>query len=114
MFADIPRYLLEYYGDHPRIYRQVFAGCDVGLIAVSKPTKMPSSYEAVLGEVPFIRHVWIAPPMIIDPPMNKRDGQFKRTDVNPLDGLTLEKDRWLCYPHKWAAGYLCIFLSAAD
>jgi energy-coupling factor transporter ATP-binding protein EcfA2 len=95
-------------GDHPRIYRQVFAGCDVGLIAVSKPTKMPASYEAVLGDVPFIRHVWIAPPMIIDPPMNKRDGQFKRTDVNPLDGLTLEKDRWLCYPAQ--VGPLVIYI----
>ncbi len=95
-------------GDHPRIYRQVFAGCDVGLIAVSKPTRLPAAYEAVLNDVPFIRHVWIAPPMIIDPPMNKRSGEFKKTDVNPLDGLTLEKERWLCYPAQ--VGPLVIFV----
>jgi len=95
-------------GDHPRIYRQVFAGCDVGLIAVPKPTRMPAAYEAVLGEVPFIRHVWIAPPMIIDPPMNKRSGQFKKADVNPLDDLVLEKGRWLCYPAR--VGSLVIFV----
>lgn len=95
-------------GDHPRIYRQVFAGCDIGLIAVPKRSQMPAAYEAVLGDVPFIRHVWIAPPMIIDPPMNKRDGQFKKTDINPLEGLTLEKGHWLCYPAQ--AGPLVIFV----
>ena len=95
-------------GDHPRIYRQVFAGCDVGLIAVPKPTQIPAAYEAVLGEVPFIRHVWIAPPMIIDPPMNKRDGQFKKVDINPLNDLVLEKGRWLCYPAQ--VGPLVIFV----
>jgi len=95
-------------GDHPRIYRQIAAGCDVGLIAVPKPTKMPAEYEAVLGEIPFIRHVWITPPMIIDPPMNKRSGEFKKADVNPLDGLKLEKDKWLCYPAQ--VGPLVIFV----
>lgn len=95
-------------GDHPRIYRQVFAGCDVGLIAVPKPTPMPAVYEAVLNGVPFIRHVWIAPPMIIDPPMNKRSGEFKKSDVNPLEGLKLDKERWLCYPAQ--VGPLVIFV----
>lgn len=95
-------------GDRLRIYRQVTAGCDIGLIAVPKSTRMPAAYEAVLGDVPFIRHVWIAPPMIIDPPMNKRDGRFKKTDINPLDGLELEKGRWMCYPAQ--VGPLVIFV----
>lgn len=85
-------------GSHPRIYRQVAAGCDVGLIAVHSECPLPEEYAAVLGEVPFIRHVWIAPPLIIDPPMNTRTGQFQRVERNPLAALHLSSDQWLCYP----------------
>ena len=59
-------------GDHPRIYRQVHAGCNVGLIALRQEVPLPSQYKSVLGDIPMIRQAWIAPPLIIDPPMNKR------------------------------------------
>jgi hypothetical protein len=95
-------------GDHPRIYRQVSAGCDVGLIAVPRPTLLPDKYAALLSPIPFIRQAWIAPPMIIDPPMNKRTGEFRKVDKNPLDGLTLEPEKWLCYPAQ--VGPLVIFV----
>lgn len=95
-------------GDHPRIYRQVFAGCDVGLIAVPRPTKLPAPYDTALHDVSFIRHVWIAPPMIIDPPSNKRSGQFERIADNPFENLKLDKKRWLCYPAQ--VGPLVIFV----
>ena len=85
-------------GNHPRIYRQVAAGCDVGLIAVPKDCPLPSEYQECLSGVSFIRHVWISPPMIIDPPMNTRTGQFQRVDHSPVDGLRLAQDEWLCYP----------------
>ena len=85
-------------GDHPRIYRQVSAGCNVGLIAVYRDCKIPGSYCEALGEVPFIRQTWISPPMIFDPPMNKRTGQFLKIDENPLAGLKLTGNDWLCYP----------------
>lgn len=85
-------------GDHPRIYRQVSAGCNVGLIAVYRDCKIPESYRDALGEVPFIRQAWISPPMIIDPPMNKRTGQFLKIEENPLKGLKLTGNDWMCYP----------------
>lgn len=94
-------------GDHPRIYRQVFAGCDVGLIAVPQKTRLPEPYRP-LEAIPFIRHVWIAPPMIIDPPTNTRTGQFRRVDKNPLANVTLDKDKWICYPAR--VGPLTIFV----
>jgi hypothetical protein len=94
-------------GDHPRIYRQIFAGCDVSLIAVPKQTRIQESCRNLDG-VPFIRHVWIAPPMIIDPPMNKRSGQFLRIDSNPIHGLEFDRRKWLCYPAQ--VGPLTIFI----
>ncbi len=85
-------------GNHPRIYRQVAAGCNVGLIAVPGECPLPEEYAGALRDVPFIRHVWIAPPLIIDPPKNTRTGHFQRVDRNPLAGLHLTPDQWLCYP----------------
>ena len=70
-------------GDHPRIYRQVAAGCNVGLIAVPQELPLPEPYAAILGDVPFIRQVLINPPMIIDPPMNTRTGQFQKDPAEP-------------------------------
>lgn len=85
-------------GDHPRVYRQVAAGCKVGLIAVPEDCPLPARYRELLARVPFIRQVWVAPPMIIDPPMNKRTGQFQKVTHNPLDGLSIDPNQWLCYP----------------
>lgn len=85
--------------DHPRVYRQVQAGCQAGLIAVPKPWPLPKSklYEQ-LRHIPFVRQVWIDPPMIIDPPTNKRTGRFSRTERNPLVGMELNREEWMCYP----------------
>ncbi len=95
-------------GDHPRVYRQVAAGCDVGLIAVPKPARLPEHYAAKLQAIPFIRQVWITPPLIIDPPTNTRTGQFRRVPENPLHHLSLNPAQWLCYPAQ--VGPLVVFV----
>jgi hypothetical protein len=95
-------------GDHPRVYRQVSAGCEVGLIVVPKPWPAPRGLYNKLKEIPFIRQAWIAPPLIIDPPMNKRTGQFRRIKENPLKGMSLDKGKWFCYPAR--VGHLVIFI----
>jgi len=95
-------------GDHPRIYRQVPAGCNVGLIAVPKASAMPEPYRSQLGDLPFIRQVWIDPPLILDPPMNKRTGSFTPVPNDPLAGLKPNPDEWICYPAQ--VGPLVIFI----
>ncbi|TNF46283.1 phosphoenolpyruvate carboxykinase [bacterium] len=85
-------------GEGLRIYRQVSAGCNVGVIAVQKQWDLPSESCFILKDIPFIRQVLINPPLILDPPENRRTGEFKPVDVNPLEDLSLEVDRWLCYP----------------
>jgi len=85
-------------GKHLRIYRQLHAGCNVGLIAVREKCSLPDACAGILEDIPFIRQVLINPPLIIDPPENRRTGQFARVEKNPLDGLELASDEWLCYP----------------
>ncbi len=95
-------------GSHPRVYRHVAAGCKVGIIAVPKVSGLPACYAKVLGEIPFIRQVWIAPPLIIDPPTNTRTGQFQRIQDNPLVDLVLPAEEFLCYPAQ--VGPLVVFI----
>jgi hypothetical protein len=42
----------------------------------------------------------IYPPLVIQQPMNKRTGQFKRIEKNPIDLVDLITDEWICYPAK--------------
>lgn len=92
----------------PRIYRQVAAGCNVGLIVVSQEARLPEPYRAAASQVPFVRQVWMDPPVIIDPPMNKRTGQFQRLERNPLEGWRPNPGQWVCYPAR--VGPLVIFV----
>ncbi len=95
-------------GDHPQVYRQVAAGCSVGMVAVPKECKLPTGTQSVLASIPLIRQVLIVPPLIIDPPTNTRTGQFQRISENPLLNLTLDASKFLCYPAR--VGPLVIFV----
>lgn len=86
-------------GDHPRIYRQVASGFQVGMIVSKKNWPCPNEYENVKN-IPIIRQVLLYPPMIIDPLMNKRTGQFEKVDSNPLDSVLFKSGEWQCYPAK--------------
>jgi len=95
-------------GDHPRVYRQVAAGCDVGLIAIPQITPLPDRYNKQFGNIPLIRQIWITPPFIIDPPTNKRTGEFQRIQSNPLENIKFAEEAWLCYPAQ--VGHLVIYI----
>lgn len=85
-------------GKHPKIYRQVSAGAEIGAIALPMKLNYPNSSFSVLDDVFVIRQVLIYPPMIFNTPNNKRKGQFARIDRNPLEGVKLDPKEWLCYP----------------
>jgi hypothetical protein len=85
-------------GNHPRIYRQVSAGAEIAAIALPRDINYPDEIYRRLNSIPIIRQVLIYPPLIFNPPMNKRSGVFGRVFQNPLDNASLNKDDWLCYP----------------
>ncbi len=93
--------------EHPIIYRQVPAGCQVGVIAGVKEKALPDDYSG-LKKIPVIRQVLINPPLIIDPPTNTRKGEFSVVQSNPLEGTVFNEDEWLCFPAK--VGELVIYL----
>ena len=85
-------------GAHPLVYRQVHAGAELGVIAAARPWPGPSAYRERLGDVPFVTRVVMYPPVVLDPPTNTRAGMFGEVGADPLAGVRLEADRWLCYP----------------
>ena len=85
-------------GNHPKIYRQVSAGAEVGAITLPKKLKLPDGAYDALKDVFVISQVLIYPPMIFNTPMNKRTGMFEAVEKNPLEGLKLNPKEWLCYP----------------
>lgn len=87
-------------GQHPRIYRQVAAGAEVSTIALLKDIPFAAPLYNKLNSVPVIRQILLRPPLILNPPMNKRTGRFERIAINPLERVTLDSREWLCYPAK--------------
>ncbi len=94
-------------GKHPRIYRQVATGAQMALIVREVKGKLPRACRQ-FEHVPFIRQVLVDPPLIIDPPTNTRTGAFEKVAKNPIEGVTPEKDDWLCYPAK--VGDLIVYI----
>ncbi len=95
-------------GDHPRIYRQVPAGCQVGFITTNIEYQLPLEYRVVVQDIPLITQILIEPPLIVDPLMNKREGEFKKIITNPLKEVKVNPRDWLCFPAK--VGSLIIYL----
>lgn len=87
-------------GKHPRVYRQVSAGAEVAAIALPKDVPFPDEVYKKLKPIPIIRQILLYPPLILNPPMNKRTGKFEKISQNPLDLVTLNSEEWLCYPAK--------------
>ncbi len=86
-------------GEKPKVYRQLPAGGNAGLILNDIKWTYPEGYEC-LNKVPFIESILLDPPFIIYPKKNKRDGMFTECYENPLIKCSINIDHWFCYPAK--------------
>jgi energy-coupling factor transporter ATP-binding protein EcfA2 len=98
-------------GNHPRIYRQVRSGAEIATIALNKDLNFPNGSFKMLNAVSVIRQVLIYPPLIFNPPMNKRSGVFERVNRNPLEFINIRKEEWLCYPAKVGTLVILIYFT---
>lgn len=85
-------------GEHPKIYRQIVAGAEIGCIIIPKLINYTNKSYQKLNPVPVIRQVLIYPPLLLNPPMNKRSGEFQKVTTNPLDLIDIKSETWICYP----------------
>ncbi len=98
-------------GNHPKIYRQVSAGAEIGAIALPTHIKYPQGLYQSLDEIFIIRQVLMYPPMIFNTPTNKREGVFKKVTRSPLEGLKLNPLEWLCYPARVGSLLIMVYFS---
>jgi hypothetical protein len=87
-------------GSHPTVYRQVPAGAEMAVISLPMNVAYNAEKYRKLNCVAIIRQMLIYPPLVIQQPMNKRTGQFKKIQQNPLDLVEICSDEWICYPAK--------------
>lgn len=87
-------------GRHPRVYRQIMAGAEVATISIPRSVQFPNKKYDRLNSISMMSHILMYPPLILNPPMNKRTGKFHRIDKNPLDLIKINSQDWLCYPAK--------------
>jgi len=87
-------------GSHPTVYRQVPAGAEMAVISLPKDISWTDEKYKKLNAVPVVRQILIYPPLVIQQPMNKRTGDFKRIKQNPVDLAELNSEDWLCFPAK--------------
>jgi energy-coupling factor transporter ATP-binding protein EcfA2 len=87
-------------GTHPRIYRQIAAGAEMATIATPKAIPYPGGAYQKLAPLSVVRQILFYPPLVLDPPNNKRTGKFERIQENPLEWCNFSRDEWLCYPVK--------------
>lgn len=85
-------------GNHPSVYRQVPAGAEMAVISLPKNIPFPTDSYKKLNNIPVVRQMLIYPPLVIQQPMNKRTGHFKRINQNPIDLVELNPREWICYP----------------
>jgi hypothetical protein len=86
--------------EHPNTYRQVRAGAGFAAIALPKAIPLPEKYVKMVADIGVIRQVLLNPPLVLNPPMNKRKGGFQRIDTNLADFISLDKEHWICFPAK--------------
>ncbi|HPB68313.1 MAG TPA: phosphoenolpyruvate carboxykinase, partial [Candidatus Omnitrophota bacterium] len=79
---------------------QVAAGAAIATIALQKEIPFRDPLYKKLNKVSQIRQILLVPPLILDPPMNKRTGKFEKIGSNPLEYIDVSREDWLCYPAK--------------
>ncbi len=86
-------------GKNPRVYRQLPAGANMGMLLERIPWRCPDRYRRLL-EVPFIRLTLMEPPLILYPEMNRRKGRFEEVHDIPDGVLDIDPSEWYCFPAK--------------
>jgi hypothetical protein len=86
-------------GNNPRIYRQLPAGANMGLLCEKIDWNYPKPYKQ-LADIPFIRLALLEPPVIFYPKSNKRKGKFEEINEPSGEMLYLNSEEWFCYPAK--------------
>lgn len=92
-----------------RVYRQLIAGVNAGIILNEYKLPFEKGIYEILKPIPVIESIILHPPFITYPKRNTRDGIFEEVKENPLKGVALDKNDFLCYPARVGKYYALIY-----
>ncbi len=96
-------------GGRPRVYRQVAAGAEVGRLRGAAEVAGAASLPRAPRRHPVRAQPAHVPAAAARPAdQHAHAASSPRSPQNPLDGLTLEREQWLCYPA--LVGRLTVFV----
>ncbi len=84
-------------GEGYKVYRQLIAGSNVGVIAANLYVPLPTPY-LFLKNIRVITTIILHIPFIIYPKNTKRDGIFKEASPDILAHLSVKENAWFCFP----------------
>lgn len=93
-----------------RVYRQLNAGVNAGVILNGANRNCPAEYS-ILEKIPFIDTVILQPPFITYPKRNTRKGIFQEVFENPIKDMVINQDNWFCYPAKVGESLVFIYFN---
>ena len=107
-YRDIEEHIV---GRHPNVFRQFAAGGELGVITRTKDLELPNEKKYhQLENIPTIRQMMLYPPLLLDPPNNKRSGKFEEIDQNPIDLVDVNSTDWICYPAKVGSLLILVYV----
>ena len=86
--------------EHPNVYRQIRAGAQFAVISAKKTIPMPLKYQKILENISIVRQLLVNPPIVLDPPKNKRKGTFIKVEQDLIKLFNIDEREWICYPAK--------------
>ncbi|MGL4589975.1 MAG: hypothetical protein ACRCUP_07045 [Mycoplasmatales bacterium] len=86
-------------GRRNNVYRQLQAGTNASISIRKNSPKLSAKY-AKLNNFYFIDSLMLRTPLLLYPKSNTRKGSFTKTNVNPIEYFTGNKDEWFVMPIK--------------
>ncbi|WP_423363338.1 hypothetical protein [Mycoplasma sp. P36-A1] len=96
-------------GKKNRVYRQLIAGVNAGIVLNETKLEVEKGVYDQLRAIPIIESIILNPPFITYPRRNTRTGVFKEVDTNPLIGVDLDKNEFMCYPARVGKYFALIY-----
>ncbi|MFV0424889.1 MAG: hypothetical protein ACK5K7_04950 [Bacilli bacterium] len=88
----------ELHGKRNLVYRQLIAGVNAGIVVNNNNLGYETGTYSFLKNVGIIETIVLHPPFISYPRRNKRDEPFVEAKSNPLEGLEIDHNKFLCFP----------------
>ncbi len=85
-------------GQWPRVYHETPGGANMSLLVETIRWDCPGGLYEQLRDIKMVRLALLTPPVVLYPRATTRSGKFIEVDEHPLNGVTLDTEKWMSIP----------------